>query len=221
MIGDTWSPTASMRTFKYFLADAAKYKARVHQLDFIGALLQANVKNRVFVKLDMRYGAYFPEYSQYFGRALKLLKSMYGMTNSGKLFADEMTGWIIEEGFVQSLCQMSIYYKYAPDGSKIFVLSYVDDCVYWYTNEDIEKWFVDTLGKRFHVNFLGFAHWFMSIIISQLKDHFISVYQSRYATSIFAKYLDTVTVKVSNKFYKTTLPSDMIFTKEDVSTHMD
>ena len=82
MIGDTWSPTASMRTFKYFLADASKHKARVHQLDFIGALLQANVKNRVFVKLDMRYAAYFPEYSQYFGISLKLLKSMYGMTNS-------------------------------------------------------------------------------------------------------------------------------------------
>ena len=42
--------------------------------------------------------------------------------------------------------------------------------------------------------------------------------QARYATSIVAKYLDTATVKVINKFYKTTLPSDMIFTKEDVST---
>ena len=42
--------------------------------------------------------------------------------------------------------------------------------------------------------------------------------QARYATSVFAKYLDIATVKVSNKFYKTTLPSDMISTKEDVST---
>ena len=55
MVGDTWSPTASMRTLKYFLADAAKHKARVHQLDFIGAFFQAKVRNRVFVKLDMRY----------------------------------------------------------------------------------------------------------------------------------------------------------------------
>ena len=82
---------------------------------------------------------------------------------------------------------MSIYYKYAPDGSKCFVLSYVDDCVYWYTNDYLVKWFVDTLGKRFHVNFLGFAHWFMSIIISQLKDHSISVDQARYSASIVAK----------------------------------
>ena len=96
---------------------------------------------------------------------------------------------------------MSIYYKYATDGSKIVVLSYFYDCVYWYTNEDLGKWFVDTLGKRFHVNFLGFAHWFMSIRISQLKYHSISVDQARYATSIVAKYLDTATVKVSKKFY--------------------
>ena len=60
MVGDTWSPTASMRTLKYFLVDAAKDKARVHQLDFIGAFMQAKVKNRVFVKLDMRYADYFP-----------------------------------------------------------------------------------------------------------------------------------------------------------------
>ena len=91
LVGDTWSPTASMRTLKYFLADAAKHKARVHQLYFIGAFLQAKVKNRVFVKLDIIFIDYFPEYVKYFGRALRLLNSVYGMTNSGKLFADELT----------------------------------------------------------------------------------------------------------------------------------
>ena len=141
----------------------------------------------MFVNLDMRYADYLPEYAQYFGRALKLLKSMYGVTKSGKLFADELTEWLIKEGFIQSQFHMSIYYKYAPDGSKIVVLFYVDDCVYWYTNEDLWKWFVDTLGTRLHVNFLGFAYWFISIIISQLKDHSISVDQARYATSIVAK----------------------------------
>ena len=58
----------------------------------------------------------------------------------------------------------------------------------------------------------------MSIRISLLKDHSIYVDQARYATSIVAKYLDTATVKVSTKFYKTTLPADMISTKEYVST---
>ena len=102
MVGDTWSPTASMRTLKYFLADAAKHKSRVHQLDFIGEILQVKVKNIVFVKLDIRYTDYFPEYTQYFGRALRYLKSMYGMTNSGNMFAGEFTEWLLEAGFIQS-----------------------------------------------------------------------------------------------------------------------
>ena len=53
---------------------------------------------------------------------------------------------------------MSIYYKYPPDGTNNVVLSYVDDCVYWYTSEAIGKWFVDTLGKRFHMNVLVYAN---------------------------------------------------------------
>ena len=93
-----------------------------------------------------------------------------------------------------------------------------DDCVYWYIYEAIGKRFVGTLGKGFHVNFLGYTHWFMSIKISQMKDHQISIDQARYATSIVAKCLDTSTVKVSTKFYKTTFPYNMIFIKADAST---
>ena len=90
-VGNTWSPTVSMRNLKYFLAIVTKYKARVHQLYFIGAFLQAKVKNQVFVKLYSRYADYFLDYLNYFGRALRLLKTMYGMTNYGKLFSDGVT----------------------------------------------------------------------------------------------------------------------------------
>ena len=129
LVGDILSPTAFMSILKYSLVHADKHNARVHQLDFIGVSLQAKFKNGVFVKLDSRYADYVTEYSKYFGRALILLKSMYGMTNSGGLFADELTEWLLEAGFIQYQCQMSIYHKYATDGKKI-VLSYVDYCVY-------------------------------------------------------------------------------------------
>ena len=74
-----------------------------------------NKKNLVFVKFNSRYTDYFPEYLKYFGGALRLMNSMYGMTKSGKLFADALTEWLLEAGFIQSQCQMYIYYKYAPD----------------------------------------------------------------------------------------------------------
>ena len=58
----------------------------------------------------------------------------------------------------------------------------------------------------------------MSIIISQLMDHSISLDQARYDTYIVEKYFDNYTVKASTKFYKTNFPSDMVFTKDDAST---
>ena len=63
------------------------------------------------------------------------------------------------------------------------------------------------------MNFLEYAHWLMSISISQMNYHSISVNQARYTTSIVAKYLDTATVKVSTKFYNNTLPADILFHK--------
>ena len=100
---------------------------------------------------------------------------------------------------------------------KLFLKSYIEYCVYWYTSEALEM-FLDSLGKIFHANFLGYAHWFMSIRISQMNYHSISVDHARYATSIVSKYLDTSTVKTSAKLYNTTLPSDMIYIKTGAST---
>ena len=90
MIGDTWSQIESIRTLKYFLSYYFKHKERVHQLDFIGEFLQANVKDIVYVKLYRRYGDYFPEYCKYFVIPLILKKSMYGMNNYG-IFYDDIT----------------------------------------------------------------------------------------------------------------------------------
>ena len=68
---------------------------------------------------------------------------------------------------------MYVPYKYAPDGSKLVVLSYIDECVYLYTYEELGIFFVDTLGKIFHLNFLVYTHWFITIRISQIQDHIL------------------------------------------------
>ena len=120
-----------------------------------------------------------------------------------------------------SLIYRYLCYNYAPDGTNIIVLSYFHYCVYWYTYEYFVKWFVDTLGNILHVNFLLFAHWFISIGILQISYNSISVDHDRYDTYIVDKDLDTSTVNKSTKFYKTTLSSDTIFTKYDVSTNYE
>jgi hypothetical protein len=64
---DTWSPNASARALKLFLAVMTAARRTVKSADFIGAYLQANMVGRHFVRLPREYAEYFPEYEQYFG----------------------------------------------------------------------------------------------------------------------------------------------------------
>ena len=140
------------------------------------------------------------------------------MTNSGNIFADEVTICLIDEsGFKHSKCRILIYYKYAPDGSRLVVLSYVDDCVYWYTSEELGKSFLDMLGNNLNVNFLGCVHGFMLIRISQPKGQSNSVDQDRYTISGVTKYLYNATIIINSKLYDINLPHYMIFTNKYAS----
>jgi hypothetical protein len=63
-MGDSWSPTAYFRSLKMFLADAARNRCRVHQQDFMGTFLQANVRERIFVTLSKVFGDIWPEFQR-------------------------------------------------------------------------------------------------------------------------------------------------------------
>ena len=86
--------------------------------------------------------------------------SIYHMDISGKISAGKLINWMIYEArFKQSECQISIQHKYEPNVSRLVVLYYVNDCVYWCLCEEIGKWFMyNRLRKRFNMKFLGHAH---------------------------------------------------------------
>ena len=107
------------------------------------------------MKLHERYAEYFPEYQQYFGQSLRLLRSMYSMTINGKLVADDLTEWLTQEANIkQSNCQMSLYFKFV-NGGRLVILSYVEDCCWWSLSKSLGKWFVEELVKHNHINILG------------------------------------------------------------------
>jgi len=96
---DKWPPTTSFRALKMFLAHASCTKARVKQLDFVGAFLQAKKRSRVFVSIPQIYGILFPEYKEFCGRPVRPAKSMCGMTLSGKYWFLDLQDYLIELGF--------------------------------------------------------------------------------------------------------------------------
>ncbi len=105
--------------------------------------------------------------------------------------------------------------KVNDKGNKIYVLDYVNDMLYYVTNKIAIKEFEQQLQKRFNLELMGQAHWYLSTWINQLSNYDIELDQSRYCKAIIRKYLDTARTKRDLSIHPTPLPLDFIATSED------
>ena len=81
---DTWCAIASFRPLRKFLASAAGKKCRIYQLDFIGAFLQSYTQHTTFTMMPKEWKELMPQYAEWFGVPLRLVKALYGDTTANK-----------------------------------------------------------------------------------------------------------------------------------------
>jgi hypothetical protein len=96
---------------------------------------------------------------------------MYGMTLSGKYWFLDLQDYLVELGFKASTTIPSLFVKEDENGNKIYVLDYMDDMLYYRTNESKLKELEVLLQKRFNLELMGQAHWYLSTHINQLSNY--------------------------------------------------
>jgi penicillin-binding protein-related factor A (putative recombinase) len=74
----------------------------------------------------------------------------------------------------------------------IVVLNAVDDQLYLVTNVSLKEWFEKATKKRFDVQLIGQATWYLQPCIAQLTDYSIVLDQSRFAALIVERYLSII-----------------------------
>ena len=210
---DTWSPTASMRLLKFFIGDAARNQRQIKQADFIAAYLQAKVKQRIFVKISVDTGEACPKYANITGKPLKLKQGLYGLTTSGKCWADELFNYLLEQGFKQSQVDPCLLIKRQDKHKYLKLINYVDDMLFYGDSDETENEFFKNLKNRFNVNLLGNVHWYLGFRIRRLGLDYV-IDQSRYALNISEKFSKCANIKPRSS----PLPLDFTPTKEDMAS---
>ncbi len=94
---------------------------------------------------------------------------------------------------------------------------YVDDKLFFGNNEATLQEFKDKLSKRFDVEFLGQAHWYLSARIHQDTDFNVILDQARYCKAIVNRFLEKAGAKKKPRFHSTILPADFVPSAEDYS----
>ena len=133
----------------------------------MGAFLQTPVRSKFFFSLSSEYLEIYPEYAQYFGRPLKLLKSCYRMIFSNKWWFIVLQEYLVSEqgGFKRAECDNALFIKKENDGSLTKMLVYIDDSLSFNTkgNQQLIKEIEEDLQSQFKVQLQGDAHWFLSM----------------------------------------------------------
>ena len=142
---------------------------------------------------------------------------MYGMTLSGKYWFLDLKEYLLQEGFTASSTVKCLFIKSFDDGSFILVLDYVDDMLYFGSNDDHVTIFEKHLQDRFHLELLGQAHWYLATRVHQNANFDIELDQTGYWLSILKKYLESAGCPKNNSLVNTPLPLDIIPTSDDCS----
>ena len=94
----------------------------------------------------------------------------------------------------------------------------------WMTNCSLETMkllfrnFKDNLSKRFDVEFLGQAHWYLSARIHQVADFNVTLDQAQNCKAIVNRFLEKAGTKKRPRPHSTILPAEFVPSVEDCFT---
>ena len=186
---DAWNPHASFLALKVLLATCTRLGIFPSQTDFVQAYLQADMRERVFVRFPEAWKYHLPEHlHKWIGRPLRLRKALYGYNYSGKFLYEDQAEFLRGEGMEESGLP-GLWIKHLENGGTLLFLHYVDDILSACTDDRIHREFLAAMGRRFDIETRPRADWYLQTRIQQDKDKNITLDQTRYSKSMVQRFL--------------------------------
>jgi hypothetical protein len=180
---ETFAPVAHHQSLRILLALAAQYSMQLHQIDVVGAFLNGDVEEEIYMKQPEGFVAEGQE------RAVcKLNKALYGLKQAGMIWNQKLDSFLVEKlQFRRTLADPCIYTY--QDGDSIVLLGvHVDDILFVHNNSAICKQMINQISQTWEITDLGTP--------SRLLG--MQVFQDHEKRSIFinqAEYIDELLLK--------------------------
>ena len=180
---DTFAPVVKATSVRLLLAHAAGNRLLLNLFDVETAFLNADIDRTIYMEQPPGY-----EQPNHPRKDFVLLvnKGLYGLKQSGSLYANDQKNKLMNLGFVPSDADECVFIS---ANKRIIVATYVDDgLVCAETQEEID-WVVTELSKHYTVRNLGAPTKFLGLDISRPDPRGpVTVSQGTYARKLLAKY---------------------------------
>jgi hypothetical protein len=178
---DTYSPVVRLETIRTILALAVSQNWEIQQMDVKGAYLNGILKEEVFMNQ--------PEgYEDGTLRLCRLIKTLYGLKQSGREWNIELNKELEAKGFNRLYSDPCAYIRKTSEGIEIITV-WVDDLLLFTSNETLMGNLKRELQNMFEVTDLGDPNKIVGIeIIRDRGKGELKISQTRYIESILTRY---------------------------------
>ena len=146
---------------------AAVNDYEIHQIDIKGAYLNGKLTSEetIFMKQPPGYAA-----SGLHDKVCRLLKTLYGLKQSGRRWYQCLVEIMKLLGFLQCEVDQAVFYRRKGTGL-VIVLVHVNDCTIVATTKFLIENFKITIAKHVEISDLGELHWILGIEVRREREN--------------------------------------------------
>lgn len=180
-----FSTVAKLSTLRLLLTIAAARGYHLTSIDIRQAYLQADLKEDLYMHMPPGLPAYDSKGNKLI---VKLRKSLYGLRQAGREWADLLSQFLVTWGFRRSTIDICLY-TYSNNGSLLSIVVWVDDCVIMDNCQELRRAFVKDLNCRFPVDDKGTLEWILQVKVTRdLRLRTLALSQELYVADLVHRF---------------------------------
>jgi len=201
---DTFSPVVRLETIQALLSLAVSEDWEIQQMDVKGAYLNGQLREEVYMKQPTGY-------KDDMKHVCRLIKTLYGLKQSGREWNIKLNGRLLEKGFKCMWSDPCVYTR--QDGDKIAIITvWVDDLLLFTSDHDLMGALKAQIQSMFNVTDLGDPKKIVGIEITHDRTNgTLLIAQTKYIESI----LQAHRLKNSNSIKTPMDPKTQLFPNEE------
>lgn len=178
---ETFAPVVKYTSIRFCLSLAAQLDLNISQMDAVTAYLNGTLKEEVYMEQ--------PEmFNDGSGKVCKLIKSIYGLKQSGRNWNELLNVTLLAFGLKRSKADQCIYYM-KKNNSVVIVLIYVDDFLIMFNDPVLERELRNVLCNKFKMKYLGEVNTILGMRVTrERKNRIIHIDQSKYINGMLVYF---------------------------------
>jgi Reverse transcriptase (RNA-dependent DNA polymerase) len=183
---ETYSPVVDAITLRFLISLTITENLQMRLMDIVTAYLYGSLDNDIYMKVPE--GLKMPEAFKSKSReiySIKLKRSLYGLKQSGRMWYNRLSEYLIKEGYKSNIISSCVFIKRSIS-SFIIIAVYVDDLNIIGSPEEIEKT-AKLLKNEVEMKDLGVTKLCIGLQIEHLHNG-IFVHQSNYIQKMLKRF---------------------------------